>query len=294
MFARGFAIGTADLVPGVSGGTIAFITGIYERLLSSIKVGSSPMAWTILLRGQVKVFWRAVDGTFLAVLVSGVLAAVFSVSDLMHRLLTEQTTLLLSFFVGLTLAAAAWIALQIRPFTVRVGIALLCGLVAALAVSLSPVTELGQAPPLQGFFVAGMIAFCAMIMPGISGSLILLLIGVYPFLIEAVHLREWLVLAVFTAGGACGLALFVRLLRAVLNSHHDLAIAALVGMMLGALPKLWPWKEPAEGVKVVLQPSIWPSEAVAPQYFGVLLALAVGASLVIVFEVMARKMAARQ
>ena len=291
IFARGFAIGTADLVPGVSGGTVAFITGIYDRLLTAIKVGSSPVSWYLVLRGQFGVFWRAADGTFLAVLLLGVIAAVFTVANLMHHLLTERTTVMLSFFAGLTLSAAVWIAMQIRPFRPLPGIAFALGLVLAVAVSLSPAAELRQAPPLQGFFVAGMVAICAMILPGISGSLILLLIGVYPFLIESVQAREWLVLATFAAGCALGLALFVRVLRWVLVNHRNETIAALVGVMLGALPKLWPWKEPADGVRIVLQPSIWPAEAANPEYLGAAFALIGGACLVFVCEAAARKMA---
>ena len=280
-------------MPGVSGGTIAFITGIYERLLVAIKVGSSPLAWTLLFRGKVSVFWKAVDGTFMSLLLLGILAAIFSVSSLMHHLLVEQTTALLSFFTGLTVAAAAWIALEIRLIRPALIVATAAGLALTFSLSLAPVTELSETPPLQGYFAAGMIAFCAMILPGISGSLILLLLGVYPFLIEALHLRDMLVLAVFAAGGVVGLAVFVRLIRWALVHHHDVMVAALIGMMLGALPKLWPWKQPGEGIKVILQPSIWPNEAAEPQYLVALLALLGGALLFSACEAVAKRLAAR-
>ncbi len=235
-------------------------------------------------------FWRAVDATFLAVLLAGVLAAVFSMSGLIKGLIIDSTTVLLSFFCGLTIAAALWIGLRLRPVRLQLAAAFCAGAAFAVAVSMSPVAELSEAPPLQGYFAAGMIALCAMVLPGISGSLILLLLGVYPFLIEALEQRELEVIAVFACGGIVGITLFVRPLRWLLVHHHDATIAVMVGLMVGALPKLWPWKEHAEGVRVVLQPPILPADSPDPQYLGAALALAGGAILVVAFETLARRL----
>lgn len=293
VFARGLLIGAADLVPGVSGGTIAFITGIYERLITALKVGSSPYAWLILLRGNPKAFWKAIDGSFMAVLLLGVVVAVFSLASALHELLIGQTVATLAFFCGLTLAAAISIGAGLRPSAKTVAAGAL-GLALALALVAGNPVALSQAPPLQGFFAAGMLALCAMILPGISGSFLLLLIGVYPFLLEALHLRDLPALAVFAAGGICGLALFARLLRLLLARHHDATIALLVGLMLGALPKLWPWKQPAEGVKIILQPSVLPSSLAEPGYLGAAVALVLGVAAVVATELAARTLRQRQ
>ena len=290
IYARGIAIGAADLVPGVSGGTIAFITGIYTRLLAAINIGSSPITYALLIRGQVKIFWKAVDGTFIAILLLGVATAIFTLTATIRDLLINETIALLSFFVGLTLAAAVEIARRLPAWTLRLGLLCLAGLAVTLALTLSSSVSLQQAPPLQGFFAAGMLALCAMILPGISGSFILLLLGVYPFLIEAVHQRSWSVIATFMAGGILGLILFARLLRLLLVRRHDATIAVLVGIMLGALPKLWPWKEPLADVTIILQPSIWPSDVTEPEYLTAAIALACGVLCVVITEQLTRRM----
>ena len=283
-------MGLADLVPGVSGGTIALITGIYERLVSAVKVGSSPITYAMLMRGQFKVFWKAVDGTFMCLLLLGILTAVFAASGLVKDLIVNHTSALLSFFCGLTLSAAMLILLGLRPLRPASLAFLAVGVAAAAAVSALPVTSLQQAPPLQGYFLAGMIALCAMILPGISGSFILLLLGVYPYLVDAVHMRDLAVIGSFAAGGVLGRALFVRLLRLLLARHRDITVAAMVGVMLGALPKLWPWKEDSGDIRVILQPSVMPGSADDPAYAAVAVAFVAGAALVVATERLAAKM----
>ena len=217
IFLRGMLIGVADLIPGVSGGTIAFITGIYERLLACIRNGSSPLVLLLLLRGKLSLFWRTVDGTFLAVLLAGAGLAILAGADLVHLLLTEHTARILAFFLGLTLSAAVWLARELRP---RPGLFAcgLAGLALALAVGLlAPAAADTPAAAVYAFFGAGAGALCAMILPGISGSLLLLLFGFYPHLIEALHQRDFAVIAVFGTGGVCGLALFARLLGWILR-----------------------------------------------------------------------------
>ena len=288
---RGFAIGLADLVPGVSGGTVAFITGIYERLIGALHVASSPAALLLLLRGNLRSYWLAADANFLACLGIGMLAAVLVGAEALHWLLSNRTVALLSFFCGLTLAAAVLIALRIRRKDALTGACALAGMAAAAAfVLLDPVNLQGR-PPASGFFLAGMLAFPALILPGISGSFLLLLVGVYPFLLEAVHERDLGTLAVFVAGGALGVLMLIKLLRFLLIRHHDTTVATLVGIMLGAMPKLWPWKEPAaEGVKIILQAPQLPWQAASPEYLAAALSFLAGIVLVTLIEALARKL----
>ncbi|MBF2735276.1 MAG: DUF368 domain-containing protein [Betaproteobacteria bacterium AqS2] len=287
VFARGMLIGIADLIPGVSGGTIAFITGIYERLLNCIRLGSSPAVLLQLLRGEIRLFWRSVDGSFLAVLLAGAAVAIFAGADLVHLLLAEHTALILAFFLGLTLSAAAWLARELRPRADLAACAA-AGLALALAVGLLAPAESAAAPPLYAFFAAGALALCAMILPGISGSLLLLLFGFYPHLIEALHQRDLAVIAVFAAGGIGGLALFARLLGWILRRWRDRTLALLIGVMLGAVVKLWPWKEPADGVRVILQANVLPAAEPGLAYAAVL--FAVGCASVFAVERAAQRM----
>ena len=288
---RGFAVGLADLVPGVSGGTVAFITGIYERLISALHIASSPAALFMLLRGNLRSYWIAADATFLVTLATGMLAAVLLGAEMLRWLLIEHTVGLLSFFCGLTLAAAILIGLRIKDKSVAIGACALIGMAAALAFVLLEPVNLQMAPPASGFFLAGMLAFPALVLPGISGSFLLLLIGVYPFLLEAVHARELGVLAAFIAGGAIGVLTLIKFLRILLERHHDATIATLVGVMLGAMPKLWPWKEPAgEGVKIILQAPQFPWQASSPDYLIAAISFLTGVILVAATEMLARKL----
>ncbi|MCY4325939.1 MAG: DUF368 domain-containing protein [Betaproteobacteria bacterium] len=289
---RGFAIGLADLVPGVSGGTVAFITGIYARLINALHIASSPSALLLLLRGNLRSYWIAADASFLACLGAGALSAALLGAETLRWLLIHRTVALLSFFCGLTLAAAVLIALRIERKDLTTTTAGLIGIAAAAAFVLLDPVSLQNAPPASGFFLAGMLAFPALILPGISGSFLLLLIGVYPFLLEAVHNREIGTLAAFVAGGAIGVLTLIKFLRILLAKYHDITVATLVGVMLGALPKLWPWKVPAdEGVKIILQAPQFPWQAASPEYLAALLAFLAGIILVALTETLAKKLA---
>lgn len=265
IYLRGLAMGAADLVPGVSGGTIAFITGIYARLVTAIRVGSSPVALHLLMKLRLGVFWKAIDGNFLILLGAGILTALLLGVEILHDLLTSHTLALLSFFFGLTLGAAFHIMRKHHLQQPRLLLVTALGLLVAGTIQSFDQIRLSAAPNLQGFFVAGMLALCAMILPGISGSLLLLLLGVYPFLIDAVHARDLQVIAVFGAGGVIGLVLFARLLNFLLTRWHDRTLAFLVGIMLGALPRLWPWRDNVPGIKPILQSAVSPTTLAEPQ-----------------------------
>ena len=283
-------MGAADLIPGVSGGTIAFITGIYERLLGSVALFSSPVVWRELLHFQVAAAWRRADGTFLALLLAGIATAVILLGGLLHDLLANHAHLLLGFFFGLVLASAFAVGRELKKPTVRHLAAGMGGFLAAL-VMVSYFSGFSvSAAGLPGVFVGGAVAICAMLLPGISGSYILLVIGLYGDILSAVHERDTLLLAVFAAGCGFGVLSFARLLSKMLSCWRNAVVSFLIGVMLGASPKLWPWKESAEGEKIILQANVMPADfAGDAQVLAVLLLSFVGAALVLALSAVARR-----
>lgn len=240
IYLKGMAMGAADIVPGVSGGTVAFITGIYERLIDSIGAVGPKTLITLFKQGPIAA-WRSFDGNFLLVLLLGILTSVFTLSKILSHLLKTQPEILWSFFFGLILISALYIARQIPHWRTGTIVGLVCGAgVAFLITTLAP-----QQIPMNPItlFIAGSIAICAMVLPGISGSFILLLLGMYAHVIGAVKSLELINLGIFAAGCACGLLLFTRLLSWLLHHYHNLTMAVLTGFMLGSLNKVWPWKQ---------------------------------------------------
>lgn len=257
-FVGGFLMGTADLVPGVSGGTIALVLGIYERLVSSIREGSSALG--SLLRGDLKSFkehLNRVEWAFLIPLLAGILAAVVAFASLLDQQLEEEPTMLAGLFFGLVAGSViiAWRLLREPvPSHLLVG-----GLVAVVLFVLLGLGEeaVVDDPSIIAFFGAGALAICAMILPGISGSLILLLIGMYPAVLNAVDQRDMEVVGVFALGTIVGLGLFSQVLHWALRRHHDVILAALVGLMAGSLRVLWPWPAGVESSGLQAPGSDW-------------------------------------
>jgi len=247
---RGFVMGAADIVPGVSGGTIALIFGIYERLIASIKAGSSALGH--FLKADIAGFkqWMArVEWLFIVPLGIGILAAVVALAHILESLLEEQPVVMAALFLGLVGGSivVAWALVKAQEAK-HVWIAVTVGFAVFIALGLrGGATEdtVGQIsdPQLWAFFLAGALAICAMILPGISGSFILVLLGMYAPLLTAVTSADVLVLAVFMIGAVVGLAVFSQVLHRALTLHHDTVIAALVGLMAGSLRVLWPWPE---------------------------------------------------
>jgi putative membrane protein len=235
-------MGTADLIPGVSGGTIALVLGIYERLVSSIKEGSSALG--SLLRGDLSRFkdhLKNVEWALLIPLVVGILTAVVALASLLDRQLEERPTILAGLFLGLVVGSViiAWRLIR-QPRGTHYVIAGLVGLFLFVLLGLGEDTVVRD-PALITFFAAGALAICAMILPGISGSLILLLIGMYASVLSAVDERDFVVVGVFALGAIIGLGLFSQVLHWALRRHHDVILAGLVGLMAGSLRVLWPW-----------------------------------------------------
>ena len=237
---KGIAMGAADVVPGVSGGTIAFITGIYDELLESIK--SVNLAnLKLLFRGRFREFWKAVNGNFLLSLIFGIGLSIFTLARVITSLLQNYPVLVFAFFFGLILASAWFVSKDIEEWNYKTLIGLVVGIV--LAVWVSSVTAARTPDALWFIFLCGFVAICAMILPGISGSFILLLMGKYEYVLGAVKNLDAAILGVFALGAVVGITTFSRLLSYALRRFRAVTLAVLTGFIIGSLKKVWPWKE---------------------------------------------------
>ena len=237
---KGMGMGAADVVPGVSGGTIAFITGIYEELIESIK-SVNLNSIKLLLNFKLAVFWKAVNGNFLLSIVIGIAISFMSLAKLIKYLLEQHPILIWSFFFGLIVASAIVIARKITEWKLRSIIAILVGI--GIAYLVTEVTPAETTNAYWFLFLSGALAICAMILPGISGAFILLLLGKYEFVLNALSSFKLDVIAVVGLGAAAGLLSFSNLLSWLLRKYHNMTIALLSGFMIGSLNKVWPWKE---------------------------------------------------
>jgi len=240
---KGIAMGAADVIPGVSGGTIAFISGIYGELLDSIK-SINLVALKLLLTGKFAEFWKAINGTFLLSLVTGIAFSIISLAKALKYLLDHYPILVWSFFFGLVVASAIYVARTITKWnfgTVASGSA---GIIIAYFITV--ITPAEANTTYWFIFLSGAIAICAMILPGISGSFILVLLGMYKFILEAVGNFELGVIFTFMAGAAIGIISFSNVLSWLLKKYHNLTISLLSGFMIGSLNKVWPWKKVVE------------------------------------------------
>ncbi len=290
-------MGSADVVPGVSGGTIAFITGIYETLLDSIKSVDRP-AFRMLFQGKFRLFWSHINGSFLLTLFLGIALSVVTLARVIDFLLEEYPIQLWSFFFGLIIISAIMVSKEITRWNGRVVSGWLAGAVFAYFVTAA--TPATTPDSLFFIFISGAVAICAMILPGISGSFILLIFGKYEFIISAVKEMDLTVIAVFGLGCVLGLLSFARLVSWLLKHFHDIMVAVLAGFMIGSLNKIWPWKEVLTyhtdrhgKVVPLIEKNIMPTEYLAktgesPEVLPALLFLALGVLLVVAIEKIAR------
>ncbi len=239
-------MGAADVVPGVSGGTIAFITGIYEELINSIK-SINLTAIKLLLSFKLAEFWKAINGTFLISVFIGVGISVFSLAKGLEYLLHHYPILVWSFFFGLIVASAIYVARSIKRWKADTIIGGLAGIVIAYMITVISPAEV-ENPSYWFIFISGMIAICAMILPGISGSFILVLLGMYKFILGEVGDLNFVVIGIFMVGAAIGIIAFSNVLSWLLKKYHNTTIALLAGFMVGSLNKVWPWKEEASEI----------------------------------------------
>lgn len=306
LYLKGMAMGAADVVPGVSGGTIAFISGIYEELLSSIR-SFGPETLKVLMRQGPLAAWKQINGNFLATLLAGIFTSIILLVRPITWALEHQPVLIWAFFFGLVAASVYLCGRLVRHWTVAPWIGLLIGTAIAVMIGL-----LNAAPPtdnLTFFFFAGAIAICAMILPGISGSFILLLMGAYGPVMASIKELDLAVIAIFGAGCVAGLLAFSHVLTWMFKHHHDLTVSTLTGFLLGSLYIIWPWKEvisirtehagePDEKLVPLIRSNVWPSDYSTitandsllgitekdPQMIGAILLMIFGAALLILLE----------
>lgn len=243
LFLKGIAMGAADVVPGVSGGTIAFITGIYERLLNAIKEVDLDL-FKLLLKFRIKDIWKKVDGNFLLVLFLGIGTSLVTLAKVMTYLLDTHPILIWSLFFGLIIASAVLVGKTVEKWNFGSIVSLIIGAIIAYAITeFTPTTT----PETSLFvFISGAIAICAMILPGVSGAFILLLLGKYQYVIGALSDFNLKVIIPFGLGAVVGIVTFSHLLTWLLNRFRSIVIALLTGFMIGSLNKVWPWKETLE------------------------------------------------
>ena len=243
LFLKGMGMGAADVVPGVSGGTIAFIVGIYEELINSIK-SINLSSLKLLLGFKIKDFWNAINGTFLICVLAGILTSVLSLAKIITWLLETHPVLVWSFFFGLVLASTWSVSKRIKKMSISRWITFFIG--AALAFFITDATPSATPDALWFIFICGAISICAMILPGISGSFILVLLGKYMYIMTSLKEFNIPIILIFGAGAAIGIISFSNVLSYLLKNYHDLTISTLAGFMFGSLNKIWPWKETVE------------------------------------------------
>lgn len=289
LFLKGMAMGAADVVPGVSGGTIAFITGIYDNLLGALNK-LTPMALLVWYRSGFKAFWRSIDGTFLVLLFGGVFFSIFSLAHVVEQAQTHYPLLVWGFFSGLIVAATVYLMKGLNFKSLPICLAFGVGIVVALAVSVLKPTHI-EVNPVTIFF-SGAIAVCAMILPGISGSFLLLIMGMYQTVLRFVTQGELLNISFFLAGCITGLLCFSHLLSWLLKRFRQVTLSVLSGFLAGSLVIVWPWKHVLETItdrhgeiRPIVQENIlpWQYETItgqASELYGVL-ALAISGFLIV-------------
>ena len=246
IFLRGLLMGAADIVPGVSGGTVAFITGIYDQLLDSLRAVDLEFL-ARLSRLDIAGAWQHINGRFLLALLLGIATSIFSLAQLVSWVLEHHPVPLWAFFFGLILASAAVLLREVDNWSAPKVLCLLSAGAVAVCIALSPVMSLEMG--LAGVFLAGFLAVCAMILPGISGSFILVLLGMYSTTLMALKSLDLVFILVFVVGAGCGLLCFSRVLHWLLRRFHQGTMAVLTGFLFGSLLVVWPWKRVLEWVE---------------------------------------------
>ncbi|MHA6610858.1 polyprenyl-phosphate transporter [Photobacterium damselae] len=239
-FLKGMAMGAADVVPGVSGGTIAFITGIYDTLLESIR-RINPKLISVLKGKGLKGAFEYVNGAFLIALFAGILTSIFTLARFITWMLHTHPIPLWSFFFGLIIVSVIHMFKQVDRWALTRFIAVILG--ATFAYGITVVNPVSMDPTPINIVIAGAIAICAMILPGISGSFILLLLGMYAPILGAAKSMDVVTLGLFAMGCVVGLLTFSHVLSWILRNYRDIALTFLTGLMIGTLGKIWPWKE---------------------------------------------------
>jgi len=239
VFLKGLAMGAANVIPGVSGGTIALITGIYERLINAIKSFDLKAA-KLLLSRQWRAFWTVIDGTFLTALFAGIAVSIVSLAKLLEYLLEHHETLTMAFFFGLIFVSVYLVAKTVRQWNVSSYIALIIG--TAIAIGIALLAPASENSSFMYVFACGIVAMCSMILPGLSGSFVLIIMGNYALILGAIGSADLSILMPLALGCGFGLVAFSHILAFIFKHFHDQTIALMTGFILGSLAIIWPWK----------------------------------------------------
>ena len=264
---KGMAMGAADVVPGVSGGTIAFISGIYEELIATLNTINFSLLKQLKSEGF-KSIWKKANGSFLLALLSGIVVSVISLAKGVEWLLEHHPILLWSFFFGLVFASIVYVGKQIKIRLTDFKLVLAMAIGAVIAYFISTLNPSETSDSNLFLFFAGALAICAMILPGISGAFILVIIGAYSPVLEALNTRDFKTILIIGIGAVVGLLSFSKLLKWLFETYHRLTLAVITGFMIGSLNKIWPWKIPltfrtnSKGIEVPLN-----EESVSPFNF---------------------------
>ncbi|MBP5550373.1 MAG: DUF368 domain-containing protein [Bacteroidales bacterium] len=240
---KGFAMGAANVIPGVSGGTIALITGIFGRIINALNGLMSFNTWKLLFAGKFKEFVSKVDGRFLLAVMIGAVLSVFTLAKLMQYLLDQYPVQTWAFFLGMIAASAVFMLAEVRCWRVSYGLWIAVGI--GLGIALCTLSPTETTDDLWFIFICGAIAICTMILPGVSGSFILLLLGKYEYIMNAISNLNWPVLAAFGIGCAIGIVAFSKALYWLLARYQQQTMLVLVGFVMGSLIKVWPWSDEA-------------------------------------------------
>ncbi len=281
---KGYAMGAANVIPGVSGGTIALLTGIFNELIDALDAIMSFSTWKLLIKGQFKEFWKTIHGTFLLWLAIGVIVSVFSLAKLMDYVLDHHPVQTWAFFFGLIIVSSVFMLSDIKGWKGSDVVWLVFGVALGAFICLLSPTETTSA--MWFIAVCGAIAICTMILPGISGSFILVLLGKYEYIMEAVSEFNIPVLLVFAIGCLIGIVAFSKFLHWLIGKYEKQTLLVLIGFTIGALVKVWPWADKAayETANVL---NGQPVEAL--HIGGAVLWALIGAGLVLALELLTRK-----
>ncbi len=291
---KGMGMGAADVIPGVSGGTVAFITGIYEELIDSIKSVVSPQALGHLRNLSFREYFKSINLYFILSVLVGIAISFLSLARLMQFLLVNYPIQVWSFFFGLILVSVWYVAKTIERWKTPIYIFFVIGIALGAIITMATPTETPN--NLWFIFICGMVAICAMILPGISGSFIMLLMGKYLYLMAALSSFNLLVIGVFLAGAAVGILSFSNLLSWMLHRFHSATIAVLAGFMIGSLNKVWPWKVATQtyidahgAIRPLLEKNVLPANYLLenkaePFILDAIAFFILGALLIIIFE----------
>ncbi len=297
---KGFAMGAANVIPGVSGGTIALLTGIFNELIEALNAILSVSSWKLLLKGRFKEFWEYIHGTFLLWLGVGVVVSIFSLAKLMEYVLAYHPIQTWAFFFGLIVVSGAYMLCDIKKWKITDGLWLMFGIFLGTVICLLSPTQTTDAS--WFIMVCGAIAICTMILPGISGSFILVLLGKYEYIMSAISELNWPVLIMFGIGCVLGIAAFSKFLHWLIAHYERPTLITLIGFTLGSLVKVWPWSDKVSvmtaqlmregqtaeqaqiGVQGLVDTGLNLSSVINPQTVSAIIWMAVGALLVVALE----------